>query len=563
MSQSDKELLQQVELLLKGKKYQDINLLLTDNVLEQYNSAVLYAYKSRVLSGLGKTEDGALYAQKAINIDPMLPMAFFARGFSYYGHDDEKAFEDYDKAIQLNENYIPAYVGRGNTWYNKKNYDKALDDYTKAIQLDPNYTSAHRNIGLVWSIKKDNDRAIEAFTKAIESDENYIDVYNDRGIIWHDKKIYKKAIDDYNKAIQLDENYPFAYYNRGRTYSTLGEYKKAIDDYQNYIKLINNPDDYNTKIALSEIERLRANIRNEWYKEIEQIISEIRQLLVFDERCITHYTSLSAAKAMILESSPFRLSEGAYLNDTSEGKELFKYLSFETPKSTKDGTIEENFIEKPFIGSFVADNKHNNLTLWRMYGKEAQIEAKGCALTIEREQFINSFKAILNPVDKKESIISESGDKFTFYKVAYWDNEEFLIPGDINKDDLQKFNQLLKSLKDKIAELNSEQKYNITQLLNDIAYLFKSAEYQYEYEVRLVVQGVGIAKVIDKSNASDEKTSPPRVYIKMIEIAPVLEKITLGPKVERADEWAAAFNYHIQETYKKKVEIVISHLPFK
>jgi hypothetical protein len=40
----------------------------------------------------------------------------------------------------------------------------------------------------------------------------------------------------------------------------------------------------------------------------------------------------------------------------------------------------------------------------------------------------------------------------------------------------------------------------------------------------------------------------------------------LGPKVERADEWAAAFNYHIKEQYPKRnenVEIVISHLPFK
>jgi hypothetical protein len=34
----------------------------------------------------------------------------------------------------------------------------------------------------------------------------------------------------------------------------------------------------------------------------------------------------------------------------------------------------------------------------------------------------------------------------------------------------------------------------IKELLNGIAYLFKSSEYQYEHEVRLVVAGVGFKK---------------------------------------------------------------------
>jgi hypothetical protein len=45
-------------------------------------------------------------------------------------------------------------------------------------------------------------------------------------------------------------------------------------------------------------------------------------------------------------------------------------------------------------------------------------------------------------------------------------------------------------------------------------------------------------------------------------MVPVISKITLGPKVERADEWAAAFNYSIKNA-GNEAEIIISHLPFK
>ena len=116
------------------------------------------------------------------------------------------------------------------------------------------------------------------------------------------------------------------------------------------------------------------------------------------------------------------------------------------------------------------------------------------------------------------------------------------------------------NLKDKVKKLNKKQKIDVTKLLNNIAYLFKSSEYQYEHEVRLVVQGVGFSKKIERD------FTPPKVYIELVDIVPALTKITLGPKVERADEWAAAFNYHIKEQLKgreDKVEIIISHLPFK
>jgi hypothetical protein len=72
----------------------------------------------------------------------------------------------------------------------------------------------------------------------------------------------------------------------------------------------------------------------------------------------------------------------------------------------------------------------------------------------------------------------------------------------------------------------------------------------------LVVDGTGLEKKIN------ENTIPPRVYIELESINPFIEKITLGPKVEKAEEWAVAFYYKLDQQGFHP-DIYISHLPFK
>lgn len=135
---------------------------------------------------------------------------------------------------------------------------------------------------------------------------------------------------------------------------------------------------------------------------------------------------------------------------------------------------------------------------------------------------------IFNSEDFNSNTISQEAETFTFYKVAYRNQESFVIPNNVK--DSKKLNAILQKLNKEVLKLTISQQGNILNLLNEIAYLFKSTEYQYEDEVRLVVKGVGIKKIISK------ETVPPKVFISLIDIVPVLHKITLGPKVEKADE---------------------------
>jgi hypothetical protein len=84
--------------------------------------------------------------------------------------------------------------------------------------------------------------------------------------------------------------------------------------------------------------------------------------------------------------------------------------------------------------------------------------------------------------------------------------------------------------------------------------LFKNEAYKNENEVRLIVKGIEFEK---KYNMD---IYPPRVYIEMVSIKDMVSQITLGPKVDKINEWASVFHYSYE---MDAPEIIISHLPFK
>ena len=52
--------------------------------------------------------------------------------------DYDIAMSDYNKAIEINPNYVDAYNNRGNIYsQGKGEYDNAIPDYDKAIEINP------------------------------------------------------------------------------------------------------------------------------------------------------------------------------------------------------------------------------------------------------------------------------------------------------------------------------------------------------------------------------------------------------------------------------------------
>jgi len=610
------ELLIQAQSLNKSKSYKKVIELLTDEVLQQAKSADLYAEQAQAYYRLKQYDLSEQVADHALRINPRQAKGHYYKGNRLF---DLKEYNDaivsYKKALEIDPAYAYAYNGLGNCHYKLKKYNEAIISYKNAIEIDHDFALPCNGLGNAYAQLEKNDEAIAAFKKAIEIDSEYTYAYNGIGNVYaklgeYDEAItaYKKTIEinpdyaspynglgnvyshliNYNEAIKwhtnaiaIDPEYQNAYFNRGLAYYEIKDYANALKDYELYLAITKDgPDDYYVRIAQERVTELKKLLKvnlpadedaDKIVLDIKKLVDNIKALLLYNDGCITHYTSLSVTNKLILEQSPFQLSEGAFLNDTSEGRELFKFLPPLEMKSkagkgktdtehiaeTDKDTEARQFAQRPFIGSFVSENKHDDLTLWRMYGKEEKNEAMGCAITIDMKKLVANLKEKLVPDGNATPLMDF--EEFSFYRVAYRPHnsyEPFIIPGADDKKDA--LNNCMNELKGKITSLNKQTNNSgylqqVQQLLNGIAYLFKTIEYQYEHELRLVVNGIGFKKEI---------TDAPRVYIDLVTIAPAIRKITLGPKVEKAEEHAATFHYSL---FKDGFipDIFISRLPFK
>lgn len=586
------------EKLFNQEKFEEIIALLTDKVLETQNNSELYAWRgnawynkmeySKAIIDYNKAmknnpNNSELYIwrgnawcnkmeygkaiedyTKAIDLNPDSGDAYYNRGLAWQSRketekaiiDFEKAIEIYNRLIKNSPNDAKLYIGRGNAWYYQEKYDRAIDDYTKATDLNPDFEFAYYNRGLASFANKEYDKAIEDYTKVIGFRPDFDVYYVDRGNALKAEGKYKEAIADYTEAIKINPDSENVYYIRG-----LVKKERNIDlegskqDFEKYVNLTTDENDIWTKYAKYYIEDLNARINDEELSDIADLVAEIKEVLLINEDYITHYTSLSVLKSLIFDGNKFRISEGNFMNDPSEGKEFFNFLKYKPYTSCSDDSILERFSPKPFIGSFVTKDKNNDLNMWRFYGKEEGIEAKGCAITLHSQDFIDEIKNFLSNEEKEAREADESD--INFYWVVYVDQNgttKFYIP---NSEKNVKLERLMKKLKKKVRSYNKNSRNDkafLEKYLNDIAFLFKSEAYRNENEVRLVIKGIEFEK---KYNMN---VFPPRVYIELESIKKIVKQITLGPKVDKVNEWASAFHYNYEINIP---EIIISHLPYK
>ncbi|SHI68138.1 tetratricopeptide repeat protein [Aquimarina spongiae] len=197
---------------------------------------------------------------------------YYSLGYSHEKSDPEKAIEYYEKATQINPEYVDAYLNWGNVLLDQGQEEEAKEKYEKCLELDPNYKLAYHNLGLVHRAsepqkaidyykkvialdpmyaaayqslgslydKIDLEKAIHYYEKAIEIDPNNVGYYNDLGNTLLDMNRYDEAIENYLQCIYLDNTYKFAYCNLGYVYERKKEYKTAITYYHKAIDLDSN-----------------------------------------------------------------------------------------------------------------------------------------------------------------------------------------------------------------------------------------------------------------------------------------------------------------------------------
>jgi ATP-dependent 26S proteasome regulatory subunit/Flp pilus assembly protein TadD len=163
---------------------------------------------------------------------------YYHRGNTYYEKGDyERAIEAYNTAIILNPTFSEAYFNRGLCHYNLKNFDKGIADYAKSADLDPKNPVIYNNRGDAYYRKQDFNAAIEDYDRALALNPKYLKAFYNRGLAYACLQDYEKAVEDFTEVIKLNANFSEAYHIRGLAYDYLNQLDKAIADYDKAIEL--------------------------------------------------------------------------------------------------------------------------------------------------------------------------------------------------------------------------------------------------------------------------------------------------------------------------------------
>jgi tetratricopeptide (TPR) repeat protein len=515
------ELIDETNALFASNKYEETLAALPDDLLEEYNDPQLFSNAAAAYFQLENSEKSIALYERAIALRES-EYDFFCRGVVLQSKNElELAIADFTKATEISNEYAEAFYWRASSYLNLKNYNKAIADFSKAIALVDDYSEA----------------------------------YNDRGVAYELKGDYEKAILDYEEASKINKDFTLAK--------------------QNLEFAIQKRDDQ-LKQQTSEVDQTEKEEKEKIEKEIQKIIEKIKRAAISTVKTVVHYTKVFVADIYVSQpNTKMQYSNAIYMNDPMEGQIFFDYLK----GNSKDNPIEEAYRNgerrtetSVYLGSFMPiderDDTVDQLVMWRTYGKDEKgIEAAGCSVVLDTDFFRTKTASHEKP-DSNPGMVSEDLLSVIYIKK----NKDGL---EINEKLKKKVTTLLDNLKEQLNLLltlgkrheESNQDFfreienSIFTNLSKISYLFKSADYEFENEVR-VINYIDREKHHDSVKFRTIENGPSnapkkRFYIESKhDILPFIQKIYLGPKVENYHQWSLYFDYEIRQRAKefKKME---------
>jgi len=155
--------------------------------------------------------------------------------------DHKAAIQDFTKAVEVDSNYIDAYIKVAEEKVFVNDFANALQDLNKAEKLDSTNPSVYYTRAKVLTSWLKFSEALPWYNKAITMvNGTSAEMLNDRGYVRFRLNDYTGALADCNKASQIFPQFMNAYYNKGIIYLETGRPKIAISELDTTLALTNN-----------------------------------------------------------------------------------------------------------------------------------------------------------------------------------------------------------------------------------------------------------------------------------------------------------------------------------
>ena len=198
-------------------------------------------------------DSDALWSQ-VIRLYPQTEQAYSIRG-NYYGKRASKAsspeeqasflnkaFADFNQAVQLQSQRPEVYEGLGNIHGMRGQLSEALGFYNQALKLDPKKGSIYFNRAVTHSLLKDYDRALADYEQALlYYPERSTEIAHNRALLLMQQGKFAEAKTLLLQVVKAEPRHLTAYTNLGLSAKALGQTAEARQFFQQALQI--NPQD--------------------------------------------------------------------------------------------------------------------------------------------------------------------------------------------------------------------------------------------------------------------------------------------------------------------------------
>lgn len=169
--------------------------------------------KAQNAADKGKLDEARQQIAKALAIEPKYSEAMAFLGVvNLRAGDVNSAADDFQKAIQLDNNNAMAYVAIGSLYNVKSQFDDALRELDRGVALNPHLWQAHYEISKAELGKGDYSAALKEVEKAqgLLGQHEFAPMHFVRALALFGAKSYSGAVDEFRKYLSEDKDSPVA-----------------------------------------------------------------------------------------------------------------------------------------------------------------------------------------------------------------------------------------------------------------------------------------------------------------------------------------------------------------
>lgn len=223
------------------------DLVLSRPGLDPRGRAVAYTFRARELRHEGKYELSLADSDRAIELDPELTPAYVGRGLAHRAVGDfPAALAALDRADELTPDDEFIIAERAQTCRMAGRFEEAVAGFDRAVALDPTDPAFLTARGVCRQELGQYDKALADFDQAVRLDEDHVWPLVRRARLRRVRGELDEAFADFDRAVRIAPDSSWVASERGDAYRLTGRFEEAVTELGRAIAL---KPDYSSALA--------------------------------------------------------------------------------------------------------------------------------------------------------------------------------------------------------------------------------------------------------------------------------------------------------------------------